>query len=131
MNYAGLRVLLGKYNASGLQVLAFPSNQFGGQAPASDECERAFAYKKVGVPYGAFPVFDKVDINGPTGLPLFRLLKSQAGLPLCAGCETAWNYEKFLVDGRGRAVHRYASATSPLEAEPKIRELLGLEVVSK
>jgi len=126
MNYGALRTLLAKYNASGLQLLAFPSNQFGGQAPASDECERAFAYKKVGVPYGAFVVFDKVDINGPTGLPLFRFLKSQAKLPLCAGCETAWNYEKFLLDSRGHVVSRYASATSPLEAEPKIRELLGL-----
>jgi len=128
MNYAGLRVLLSRYNASGLQLLAFPSNQFGGQAPASDECERAFAYQKVGVPYGTFPVFDKVDINGPTALPLFRFLKRQprAKLPLCAGCDTAWNYEKFLVDGEGRVVSRYASATSPLEAEPKIRELLGL-----
>jgi len=106
-------------------VLAFPSNQFGGQAPASDECERAFAYKKFGVPYGAFPVFDKVDINGEGGLPLFRFLKSKAHLPLCGGCETAWNYEKFLVDGEGRVISRFASATSPLEAEPKIRELLG------
>lgn len=106
-------------------MLAFPSNQFGGQAPASDECERAFAYKKFGVPYGAFPVFDKVDINGEGGLPLFRFLKSKAHLPLCGGCETAWNYEKFLVDGEGRVISRFASATSPLEAEPKIRELLG------
>ena len=72
-------------------MIAFPSNQFGGQAPASDECERAFAYTKVGVPYGTFPVFDKVDINGPSQLPLFRFLKSKARFPLCGGCETAWN----------------------------------------
>lgn len=107
-------------------MIAFPSNQFGGQAPASDECERAFAYTKVSVPYGAFPVFDKVDVNGPSQLPLFRFLKSKARFPLCGGCETAWNYEKFLVDSDGRPVKRYASATSPMEAEAEIRMLLGV-----
>lgn len=127
MNYAALRTLLSRYNSSGLQVLAFPSNQFGEQAPASDECERAFAYEKVGVPYGFFPVFDKVDVNGHAALPLFKFLKQKAKLPLCAGCEVAWNYEKFLVDDEGLVVSRYASATSPLEAEQNIRSLLGLD----
>ena len=82
-------------------------------------------YKKVGLAYGAFPVFDKIDVNGPTSLPLYRFLKRRAPkLPGCAGCEVAWNYEKFLLDGSGVPVARYPAATSPMEAEAAIVKLL-------
>ena len=82
-------------------------------------------YKKVGLEHGAFPVFDKVEVNGPGSLPLFRFLKKRAPkLPGCAGCEIAWNYEKFLLDGAGVPVARYAAATSPMAAEEMIVKLL-------
>jgi len=108
--------------------LAFPSNQFGGQAPRSSSCERGYMYKKIGMPHGSFPIFDKVDVNGPESLPLYRFLRARAPkLPGCAGCNVAWNYEKFLVDAAGVPVARYAAATSPLEAEPTIVKLLGAQ----
>jgi|Transcript_36784 glutathione peroxidase len=83
-------------------------------------------YKKVDLPHGSFPVFDKVDVNGPNSLPAYRYLKKFAPkLPGCAGCDIAWNYEKFLVNGDGVPVARYAAATSPLEAEATIAMLLS------
>lgn len=107
-------------------MLAFPSNQFGGQAPHSSACERGYMYKKVGLAYDAFPVFDKVEVNGPDSLPLFTFLKKRAPkLPHCAGCDIAWNYEKFLLNASGEPIARYAAATSPLEAEAAIIKLLA------
>lgn len=120
---------MGAYNSSGFQVLAFPSNQFGGQAPTSAACERAYMYVKVGVPAGvrSLTVFDTVDINGPTAHPLFRFLKRKAPrFADCGGCDVAWNYEKWLLDGDGVPIARYHAADSPLMAEAKIRELLGM-----
>ena len=59
-------------------------------------------------------------------LPLFRFLKKRAPkLPGCAGCEIAWNYEKFLLDGAGVPVARYPATTSPMAAEETIVKLLG------
>jgi len=110
-------------------VLAFPSNQFGGQAPASPNCERAYMHTKVGVPMGAasLTVFDTVDVNGPTAHPLFRFLKrASPRFADCGGCDIAWNYEKFLLDANGIPVARYRAADSPLMAEEAIRQLLGM-----
>ena len=123
----GLRSLLSNYTSDGFTVLAFPSNQFGGQAPCSSSCERAYAYHKVGA-QSNFPVFDKVEVNGPTALETYTVLKHGSGLiedgpPR----ELGWNYEKFLVASNGTVIQRYGSATSPLAAEGDIRLLLGLD----
>ena len=59
--------------------MAFPSDQFGGQAPCSSSCERAYAYHKVGA-QSNFPVFDKVEVNGPTALETYTVLKHGSGL---------------------------------------------------
>lgn len=122
LNYAGFHALLGKYSSLGFQVLAFPCNQFGAQAPASDACERAYMHRKVGLT--SFPVFDKVDVNGPSALEAFKVAKAAAD-PV-RPFEIAWNYEKFLIDADGIPRKRYASDDSPLVAEQDIRELLGL-----
>ena len=73
-----MRDLLLAYNSSGFQVLAFPCNQFGGQAPATDECERNYTYRRMQLPFAppSFTIFDKVEVNGPSSLPLFRFLKT-------------------------------------------------------
>ena len=129
VNYPGIRKLLSRYNASGFQVLAFPSNEFGGQAPGSTACERAYMHTKVGVPMGAasLTVFDTVEVNGPTAHPLFRFLRSTAPrFADCGGCDIAWNYEKFLLNSHGVPVARYHAADSPLKAEETIRQLLGM-----
>ena len=126
MNYPGFKKLLDDYQHLGFQLLAFPSNQFGAQAPACDECERAYMYLKMGVKADAFPVFDKVDVNGPDSLTTFAILKDKAKGTDHAGSDIAWNYEKFLVDGDGKPLERYSSGQSPLVAEKAIRKLLGL-----
>jgi len=112
--------LLKQYQAAGLTLLAFPSNQHGSQAPGTSECERAFGYMKIAVPYGAFPIFDKVEVNGPQAAPVYRYLKAHS----TSGKEIAWNYEKFLVDGAGRVIGRYSSSTSVLVMEKEIQALL-------
>ena len=60
-------------------MLAFPCNQFGGQAPATDECERNYTYRRMQLPFSppSFTIFDKVDVNGPYALPLFRFLEDE------------------------------------------------------
>lgn len=81
MNYPGLRYLLEKYGDQGFAVLACPCNQFGGQAPGSDEEERQAALRKFGI---EFPVADKLLVNGPDTHPLYRILKAAQPVSLPA-----------------------------------------------
>ncbi|GFH15412.1 glutathione peroxidase [Haematococcus lacustris] len=121
VNYPGLRTLYDKYKAEGFQTIAFPCNQFGGQAPGTDEEERAWAIRKFGF---EFDVYDKVLVNGPSAHPLYRFLKAQQPLAAPGAAQpgrpqgdVAWNYEKFLVDRSGQAVKRFKSALDPLSFE--------------
>lgn len=100
----------------GFEVLAFPCNQFGGQEPGSAAEIRAFANR-----YGAkFPMFGKVDVNGPNAHPLYTFLKSGTSvLP-----DIKWNFSKFLVDKDGQVVQRYAPTRLPSAIEPEILKLL-------
>ncbi|KAF0897277.1 hypothetical protein E2562_035176 [Oryza meyeriana var. granulata] len=119
-NYKELNVLYEKYKGKGLEILAFPCNQFAGQEPGSNEeieqtvCTRFKA---------EFPVFDKIDVNGKEVAPLYKFLKSQKGGFLGDGIK--WNFTKFLVDKDGKVVERYAPTTSPLKIENDIQKLLG------
>lgn len=111
MNYPGLRYLWNKYEAQGFTVLAFPCNQFGGQAPGSSDEEREFAYSKFGF---QFPVFDKIDVKGAATHPLYAFLKKrQTG-------EIEWNYTKFLVDRNGIPIRRYKPIADPKNFESDI-----------
>lgn len=74
VNYPGLRTLYDKYKDQGFNLIAFPCNQFGGQAPGSSDDERAWAWKKFGF---NFDVFDKIDVNGSGAHPLYKFLKAQ------------------------------------------------------
>mmetsp|Transcript_62304 Transcript_62304/g.182000 ORF Transcript_62304/g.182000 Transcript_62304/m.182000 type:complete len:116 (-) Transcript_62304:299-646(-) len=111
---------MNKYQAEGFTILGFPSNQHGSQAPGSSECERAFGYLKMDMPYGSFPIFDKVEVNGPQAAPVYQYLKAHAHSKQDVG----WNYEKFLVDGAGRVVGRYGSQTRVSTLEGQIQGLL-------
>ncbi|KAL6752905.1 thioredoxin-like protein [Haematococcus lacustris] len=129
MTPAGLRTLYDKYKAEGFQTIAFPCNQFGGQAPGTDEEERAWAIRKFGF---EFDVYDKVLVNGPSAHPLYRFLKAQQPLAAPGAAQpgrpqgdVAWNYEKFLVDRSGQAVKRFKSALDPLSFEADVRLLLA------
>jgi len=82
-----------KYNDQGLEILAFPCNQFGGQEPGSDADVKRFAEG-----YGAkFPIFSKIDVNGPGTHPFYASLKSTAGGGIL-GNDIKWNFGKFVID---------------------------------
>lgn len=122
-NYQELAALYDKYSSKGLEILAFPCNQFGGQEPGSNSEIQAFAKGK-----GAkFPVFGKIDVNGPEQDPLYEFLKQeQSGgfFGQLLGSDIKWNFAKFLVDGSGSVVGRYGPTDSPLSIEGDIVKLL-------
>jgi glutathione peroxidase len=119
--YEGLQELYTKLKESGLEILAFPCDQFAHQEPGSDPEIQAFCQTRFGV---TFPVFQKVEVNGANAHPLFKLLKDRA--PGWLGRSIKWNFTKFLVDREGRVVKRFAPKTAPAKIEPRLRELLGL-----
>lgn len=107
--YAGLEALYRRYREQGLTVLAFPCNQFGAQEPGNAEEIASFCSLNYDV---SFPVFARLEVNGPQADPLFRWLKQE--LPGWLGTAgIKWNFTKFLVDRQGRAVGRYAPMTKP------------------
>ena len=118
--YAGLEALYRKYRDRGLEILAFPCNQFGAQEPG-DAAEIAnFCSLTYDVD---FPMFAKVDVNGADADPLFTALKKQAPGFLGTG-GIKWNFTKFLVDRSGKVVERYAPTTKPEAIEADIAKLL-------
>lgn len=117
--YEGLQDLYEKYQAQGLEILDFPCNQFGGQAPGTEEEIVDFCQSRYGV---TFKQFAKIKVNGEHTEPLFTYLKEQKGGFL--GSNIKWNFTKFLVDRDGNVVERYASTVTPAKIESKIKELL-------
>ncbi|MCH1867887.1 glutathione peroxidase [Nocardioides sp. CFH 31398] len=106
--YEGLEKLYQAYGEQGFVVLGFPSNQFGGQEPGSDDEIGSFCQKNYGV---SFPMFSKIDVNGPEAHPLYQWLKGEKGGVL--GDKIKWNFTKFLVGKDGKVVKRYGSTTKP------------------
>lgn len=118
--YEGLEELHRTYGPRGFAVLAFPCNQFGAQEPGDAAEIATFCSLNYDV---SFPVFAKIDVNGPGADPLFDRLKTQA--PGVLGSKAIkWNFTKFLVDREGRAVGRYAPATRPEDLAADIEALL-------
>lgn len=121
--YEGLETLYRTYKNRGFAVLGFPCNQFGGQEPGSARQIGAFCQKNFGV---SFPLFAKVEVNGPGAHPLFAFLRrQQRGIlgPLGSG-KIRWNFTKFLIDREGRAVARYAPSKRPQALAAAIERLL-------
>ncbi|XP_053984545.1 uncharacterized protein LOC128879433 [Hylaeus volcanicus] len=116
-NYKELVHLYEKYSEKeGLRILAFPSNQFGGQEPGSSEQILDFV-KKYNV---TFDVFEKIDVNGEAAHPLWKWLKSQAaGFMIDA---IKWNFTKFIINKEGKVVFRYAPTTDPLQMESELKK---------
>jgi glutathione peroxidase len=119
-NYTELSHLYDNFKTRGLEVLAFPCNQFGMQEPGSNEEIKQFACTKF---KAEFPIFDKVDVNGPFTAPVYQFLKSSSGGFF--GDLIKWNFEKFLVDKNGKVVERYPPTTSPFQIEKDIQKLLA------
>lgn len=119
-NYSELSHLYEKYKTQGFEILAFPCNQFGGQEPGSNPDIKQFACTRF---KAEFPIFDKVDVNGPNTAPVYQFLKANAGGFL--GDLIKWNFEKFLLDKNGKVVERYPPTTSPFQIEKDIQKLLA------
>jgi glutathione peroxidase len=119
--YGGLEELYKRYADKGLEILGFPSNQFGAQEPG-DEAEIAtFCSLTYDV---TFPMFAKIDVNGPKAHPLYQhLKKAKKGLLGSEGIK--WNFTKFLVDRNGEVVARYAPTETPEAMESAIQKVLA------
>ncbi len=117
--YEGLQDLYEKYAEQGLEILDFPCNQFGHQAPGSEEEIVDFCQTRYGV---TFKQFAKIDVNGDNEIPLYTYLKEQKGGVM--GKKIKWNFTKFLVDRKGNVIGRFAPTVKPEEIEGKIKEVL-------
>jgi glutathione peroxidase len=117
--YEGLEKLYENLHPKGLTVLGFPCNQFGAQEPGSADEIGQFCQVNYGV---SFPMFAKIDVNGPEAHPLYNYLKHEkSGL---FGSRIKWNFTKFLIDRAGKVIARYAPTTKPKDLETPIAKLL-------
>ena len=141
--YDDLQDLFEKYGENGFVILDFPCNQFGHQAPGSNEEIVSFCDSRYGI---TFPIFSKIEVNGENASPLYHYLKSQKGFagfnpehPLTPMLESAlgrtdpnfsksndikWNFTKFLIDREGNVVERFEPTAEMTEVEEKIVNLL-------
>ena len=118
--YAQLQTLYDEYKGRGLVVLGFPCNQFGSQESKSEGEIKEFCSLKYNV---TFPMFSKIEVNGPNTHPLYVLLKSKAKGVL--GSESIkWNFTKFLVGRDGTVLGRYSSTYSPKSMSRVIEKAL-------
>ena len=145
--YEGLEALYQKYKDQGLEILAFPCNQFLGQEPGTNEAIQSFCSLNYNV---TFPLFDKIDVNGEAESPLYTYLKEQApfkgypegteefatmldqihqktGTGFDQGDAIRWNFGKFLVSKDGKTILRFEPMVTPDMMEGAIQELLGRE----
>lgn len=118
--FEGLEKLYKTYGTKGFTVLGFPCNQFAGQEPLNEAGIENFCRINYGV---TFPMFAKINVNGNNAHPLYQYLKQQA--PGILGSEAIkWNFTKFLIDKKGKIVHRYAPSTAPESIDSDIEKLL-------
>jgi glutathione peroxidase len=119
--YEGLEMLHEQLSDQGLVVLGFPCNQFSNQEPGSEAEIAEFCKLTYDV---QFPMFAKIEVNGPDAHPLYKWLKSNAkGILGTEGIK--WNFTKFLIDRTGKVFSRYAPTTKPEAIKGEIEELIG------
>ena len=141
--YEELEALYKNYKDKGLEILDFPCNQFGEQAPGTEEEIHQFCTLNFGT---EFPQFKKIVVNGENESPLFTFLKSQRGFQgfdknhkigallddmlskadpdYASKPDIKWNFTKFLIDREGNVVERYEPTTDIKVIEERIKELL-------
>ncbi len=139
--YEGLEKLYQKYHDKGLEILDFPCNQFGNQAPGTDDEIHEFCALKYNT---SFDQFMKIDVNGENEISLYTLLKDAIQDDVITGMKNKmamkaiekisktakdkkdikWNFTKFLVDREGNVVARYSPTYKPGDMEEKIKELI-------
>jgi len=106
--YEGLEALYRKHSDNGLVILGFPSNQFANQEPGDEKSIAEGCLINYGV---TFPMFSKIDVNGPEAHPLYKYLRNE--LPGVFSNKIKWNFTKFLIDAEGNPVKRFSSTTKP------------------
>lgn len=141
--YEELESLYKRFKEQGLEILDIPCNQFGGQAPGSDEEISEFCCTKFGV---SFPQFKKSEVNGENALPLYAWLKGEKGFedfdpnhrltPILvemfdkadanwrSSSDIKWNFTKFLIDRQGNVVARFEPTHDLGDIEKQISALL-------
>ncbi|MBN2860148.1 MAG: glutathione peroxidase [Sphaerochaetaceae bacterium] len=117
--YEGLQKLYTRYNSKGLEVIAFPCDQFAHQEPGDDEAIKDFCSVNYGV---TFPIMKKIEVNGAGTHPVFAWLKQKA--PGVMGGGIKWNFTKFLVSRDGQSVTRYAPTVKPADLKHDIEKAL-------
>ena len=117
--YKGLQKLYDKYHERGFEILDFPCNQFGHQAPGTDLEIGNFCTSNYGT---TFPRFQKIEVNGNNASPLYQWLKKQKGGSF--GDKIKWNFTKFLIDCNGEVVARFAPTKTPESLESEVLKLL-------
>jgi len=141
--YDELQDMFEKYQSEDFMILDFPCNQFGNQAPGSNEEIASFCDSRYGI---TFPIFSKIDVNGEKAIPLFRFLVTEKGFagfdpehPIAKPLEDIlsginsnfkddpsikWNFTKFLVDRQGNVIERFEPTTDIYSIEEKLKEIL-------
>ncbi len=117
--YAGLQAMYTQLRGAGLEILAFPCDQFGHQEPGTDDEIQQFCQINFGV---SFPVFAKIDVNGDQAHPLYRYLTGLEQEKL--GGPIQWNFTKFLVDSNGNVIDRFEPSVKPETIAPIIEGML-------
>ena len=118
--YEGLQKLYDEHKEKGLEILAFPCNQFGEQEKGSEEEIKNFCEKNYSI---TFPIFKKVEVNGNDAHPIFKFIKEQKKGFM--GTESIkWNFSKFLLNKNGEVINRYGSLDVPENLEEDIKQLL-------
>ena len=118
--YEGLQNLYNEYKDQGLEILAFPCNQFKQQEKGSDEEIKSFCDLNFNI---AFKLFSKIEVNGDNAHSMYKYLKKAA--PGIMGSEAIkWNFTKFLINKNGEVVKRFAPITKPSAIVSNIQKLL-------
>ena len=139
--YEGLEKLYKKYHDNGLEIIDIPCNQFGNQAPGTDNEIHEFCALKYNT---SFDQFAKANVNGENELPLYTYLKNEIKVDVIKSMKNKiamkaiekistsakrdgdikWNFTKFLVDKNGKVIERYSPTFKPEDMEDKIKELI-------
>jgi len=120
--YKDLEEVSRKYSKSGLAVLGFPANNFGGQEPGTDDEIKEFCSTNYDV---TFDMFSKISVKGEDQHPLYKYLTTQSPVP----GEVKWNFQKYLVDRKGTVVAMIPTRTKPTDSDviSKIEALLAVQ----
>jgi glutathione peroxidase len=118
--FEGLERLYKKYQNKDFVILGFPCNQFANQEPGDEKQISEGCLVNYGV---TFPMFSKVDVNGPEAHPLYKYLKKELGSIF--GSKIKWNFTKFLIDANGNPVKRFAPVVKPEKIDVYLQKQLN------